>query len=217
VEVRRLAFLAILLPATAVAGDPAVLRPFATATFGIGFAQDNATLASAMASADVQGAGSFGPLLGASLGLDVGVGDLFTGARVGWQYDWIRQSLDASLATGESIRATGSLDQSVLLLGRLGWTVSSVPVYLTGGWAWSWASTTLSIHDLGSSSQTVSQDGGVVGAGVQPGISEHWFLELEYLLVLYRQVAFSTPLDAAATTRVRSIASSFGISVGYRL
>ena len=216
---RPLALLAALLlaPASVHAEDSLVLHPFGSVSAGMGFAQDNGTVtAASVATASLSGVGAMGPVVGGNVGLDLRYGDLFAGARVGYQRSWLRQSLDASLSTGESLRASGSLDQGILALARLGWCLSGLPIYLTGGWVWSWASTSVAVHDLGTFSDTVHQDGGAVGLGVQPSISENWFLEFEYLLVFYRRVDLPTMLGPVLGVQVRSVASTFTVSGGYR-
>ena len=157
-----------------------------------------------------------GPVAGVSAGLDLRYGGLFAGARVGYQRSWVKQTLDLSIATGGSLHAEGSLDESLLLLARVGWTLSSVPVYPTGGWAWSWASSSTSIPGLPTLSDRLQQDGGVVGLGAQPSIGESWFLELEYLLVLYRPIHLATPVDPLLDVQVTSLNTCFTLSAGYR-
>ena len=217
---RVLALLSVVaLPLAASPEERLELHPFASVSLGLGMAQDNAAVSAlSLVTANLKGVAAFGPVAGVSAGLDTRYGALFAGARVGYQRSWVKQTLDLSIASGGSLHAEGSLDESLLLLARLGWAFSSVPVYVTGGWTWSWASSSISVSvpNLPSASDTLRQDGGVVGLGAQPAIGGNWFLELEYLLLLYRQVHLPTVLDPLVNVQVKSINTSFTLGVGYR-
>ncbi|MEI7703620.1 MAG: hypothetical protein WCK73_03380, partial [Deltaproteobacteria bacterium] len=170
-----------------------------------------------LATVDLKGVAAIGALFGVNAGLDLRYGGLFAGVKAGYQRSWLQQSLDASIPLlGVNFHAEGSLDESILALARLGWTLSTVPVYLTGGWVWSWASSRVSLNGSPSLADTVTQNGPAVGIGAQPSITDSWFLELEYLVVFYQRIPLPTLAGALADVQVRSLNAAFTISGGYR-